>query len=458
MSKTDKRQSNYTSCIRYYIRNFQVTRKLKKEIFLYIFLSFFSHKILNFLRAFFPLQPVYLKVNLSLNAGMINCCNLKNIAQFCFRVPDNYLDLVSMLPDICAKTPATNRSSNFLHATPIKHDPYTPDSMESPSPNAMAAAGYTPNLELESLDKFEENGQHLKSDRTVSPALLKSKLEQIVKDVTQRSFDSDQENEMKKSSSDHRLHSLTDADNDSDGLRRDRSNSDVSWKKKKLFQTDVEDQGSHSYDNISSQSNVLLEIGNSNGCHREIPRIKIINASNMVSNESCHTDNPEGSSPKSSIEGSLNHKPDDSENQINDDIVSQLDNLKINNVTNIDESQKKKIKIDKSTQTDKPTQPKENGDDQSANGTNGASVHPDGTEVGEQTRKVRRKRRRRRAHDPNMMTLENSARETDIFNSSYDSTDQPRKLKTRKAGKRVNDRNQINISIEKERKRCCIIS
>lgn len=357
-------------------------------------------------------KPVYLKVNLALNAGMINCCNLKTIAQFCFRVPDNYLDLVSMLPvsRSCAKSFATDRSSNFLHATPIKHDPYTPDSMESPSPNAMAAVGFTPNLELESSEKSEPN------HRILSPALLKSKLEEMI--ATQESMDSEQE---------------IDIAND---LRRNRSNSDVSWRKKKLSENDS-DHGFHSYDNIFSKTNAIFELET-----REIPQIKIINASNMVSNESCF----EHSRTKTkTLEESLDDKVDSrSQQTLNDILVSHINSFTINDIGyNDDESCKLRIKIDKSTQTEKAILI-ENGNDQSAN------VLP----LVEQPMKTKRKRRRR-IHDPNM-TNEDSEKEVNL-NTNQDSSKQARKLKSKKNCKRVNDKSRSSF-VEKEPRRCCVIS
>ncbi|XP_043485143.1 inositol polyphosphate-5-phosphatase A [Leptopilina heterotoma] len=355
-------------------------------------------------------KPVYLKVNLALNAGMINCCNLQNIAQFCFRVPDNYLDLVSLLPvsRSCAKSFATDRSSNFLHATPIKHDPYTPDSMESPSPNTMAAVGYTPNLELES------------SEKSVSPALLKLKLEEIAMIATQEAVDSEQEIEI------------------TNDLRRNRSNSDVSWQKKKPCEGDS-DHGFHSYDNIFSKSNALLELEN-----REIPQIKIINASNMVSNESCCTEHARTKSE--SVEGSLDEKVDGrSQQTTNEILVSHINSFTINDIPYNDESYKVKIKIDKSTQTEKATYI-ENGNDQSANPL----------PLSEQPLKTKRKRRRR-IHDPNM-THEESDGEVENLNTNQDSTKQTRKLKLKKNCKRVNDKSRRDTFIEKERKRCCVIS
>lgn len=310
----------------------------------------------------------------------------------------------------CAKSFATDRSSNFLHATPIKHDPYTPDSMESPSPNAMAAVGFTPNLELESSEKSEPN------HRILSPALLKSKLEEMI--ATQESMDSEQE---------------IDIAND---LRRNRSNSDVSWRKKKLSENDS-DHGFHSYDNIFSKTNAIFELET-----REIPQIKIINASNMVSNESCFE---HSRTMTKTLEESLDDKVDSrSQQTLNDILVSHINSFTINDIGyNDDESCKLRIKIDKSTQTEKAILI-ENGNDQSAN------VLP----LVEQPMKTKRKRRRR-IHDPNM-TNEDSEKEVNS-NTNQDSSKQARKLKSKKNCKRVNDKSRSSF-VEKEPRRCCVIS
>lgn len=105
-----------------------------------------------------------------------------------------------MLPDCNnyanARANSVDRSSNLLHAVPVKHDPYTPDSMDSPSPNALIASGEVPDLDADHLDSNNTAGGDSVSpvprsiqtsitsrrhvDRAVSPALLKSRLELIV--------------------------------------------------------------------------------------------------------------------------------------------------------------------------------------------------------------------------------------------------------------------------------------
>ncbi|XP_033220614.1 uncharacterized protein LOC117175142 isoform X2 [Belonocnema kinseyi] len=308
-------------------------------------------------------KPVYLRVLLASDAGMINCCNLPQAPEFCFRVPDSYLELLSMLPDChsCARARATDRSSNLLHAAPIKHDPYTPDSMDSPSPNALVAINETCDLDLEpgTLGHVEPNSRFFKRiDRAVSPALLKSKLELIVKNKTQESHDSDQEIEIKKSPSECRLHTWPDSEERQWDMRKNRSNSDVSWQRSHLLtrawvQGKGHHHGYHSFGNVFHKS-TGCESKNDPGspaCDLIIPRIAIINASNLESNESsvhlhddrlsCYSDNhlstySENRTKTISGEGSFQEKTEDLCNKIEEETS---DKLSLNPDENLEDSQ-----------------------------------------------------------------------------------------------------------------------
>ena len=132
---------------------------------------------------------------------MINCCSLPSAPEFCFRVPNNYVELLSMLPDysscVSGRVNYTDRSTNLLHAAPIKHDPYTPDSMDSPSPNAIIIpSSDAPDVDIDmnntSMSHFAQTSNIRRLDRAVSPALLKSKLELIVQSKGQET-DMDQD-------------------------------------------------------------------------------------------------------------------------------------------------------------------------------------------------------------------------------------------------------------------------
>ncbi|XP_029172355.1 uncharacterized protein LOC114941510 isoform X2 [Nylanderia fulva] len=191
-------------------------------------------------------KPVYLKASLISDAGMIDCCNLP--IAFCFRVPNNYPELLSMLPDCNsyanARANFVDRSSNLLHAIPVKHDPYTPDSMDSPSPNAIMTSGEVPDLDTEHIDNNNLASSALRStqitsiasrrlvDRAVSPALLKSKLELIVQNKRNEDADLDVDvSDIKRSPSECHLRSWPDAEDQHWCVRKNRCNSDVSWQR-----------------------------------------------------------------------------------------------------------------------------------------------------------------------------------------------------------------------------------
>ncbi|XP_024936249.1 uncharacterized protein LOC107263069 isoform X2 [Cephus cinctus] len=255
-------------------------------------------------------KPVFLRAVLASDAGMRNCCRLPNAPEFCFRVPDNYLELLSMLPDYrsCAGVRAlsVDRSSNLLHAVPIKHDPYTPDSMDSPSPNAIIVSGEVPDVDLDNLDSHGDARSILRIaaassntkriDRAVSPALLKSKLELIARSKNRNSVDYEFESmDIKRSPSECHLHTWPDKEEQQRGLRKNRSNSDVSWQRSHLLtQAWIQGggkQGYHSFTHFGQRSSRSSPVEGNEGTEGLpsdliIPRIAIINASNFESNES----------------------------------------------------------------------------------------------------------------------------------------------------------------------------
>ncbi|KAG8041675.1 hypothetical protein G9C98_000673 [Cotesia typhae] len=128
--------------------------------------------------------PVYLRILITSNAGMINCC--LSCPHLCFQVPKHYLELLSMLPGYCSnysnlKYTDDYSSPKLLHALMIEHDPYTPDSMDSPSPSAFLTS-----MEPDTQDYEQKNNNSKKkssNEKTfkmaVSPTLLKTKLEFI---------------------------------------------------------------------------------------------------------------------------------------------------------------------------------------------------------------------------------------------------------------------------------------
>ncbi|XP_076165417.1 inositol polyphosphate-5-phosphatase A isoform X2 [Ptiloglossa arizonensis] len=245
-------------------------------------------------------KPVYLRANLALDEGMINCCSLSRAPEFCFRVPENYVELLSMLPDysscVSRRINYTDRSTNLLHAAPIKHDPYTPDSMDSPSPNAMIVSSDAPDVDVGNMNEALLPAAHVSSvtrrvNRAVSPALLKSKLELIVRSKKQE--DTDQEpTDIKRSPSDCCLRSWPNSKERPWTVRTDRCNSDVSWQRSHLLtQAWIQgkgQQGYHSFGDYINRSSINSTPPDGDGLPPDliIPRISIINASNFESNES----------------------------------------------------------------------------------------------------------------------------------------------------------------------------
>lgn len=210
-----------------------------------------------------------------------------------------------MLPDCNnyanARADFVDRSSNLLHAIPVKHDPYTPDSMDSPSPNALMASGEVPDLDTDHIDNNNVASSATRSnqvtsrrllDRAVSPALLKSRLELIVQNKRHEDADLDV-SDIKRSPSECYLRSWPDAEDRHWCVRKNRCNSDVSWQRSHvLTEAWIQGkghQGYHSFSNFANQSS-------SNSSQPEvvdglppdliIPRIAIINASNFESNAS----------------------------------------------------------------------------------------------------------------------------------------------------------------------------
>ncbi|XP_078039774.1 uncharacterized protein LOC144471528 [Augochlora pura] len=255
-------------------------------------------------------KPVYLRADLALDEGMINCCSLPRAPELCFRVPDDYVELLSMLPDYnsCATGRIgyggsyADRSANLLHAVPLKHDPYTPDSMDSPSPNAMIiAATETPDVENEresALHTVHASNISRRVDRAVSPALLKSKLELIVRNKKQEAGDTDQDSgfDIKRSPSDCCLRSTCWPNNEDRQwtARTNRSNSDVSWQRSHLLtHAWIQGKGEQAYHSFGDS---FVDKGSLTSSPPDgvdgippdliIPRISIINASNFESNES----------------------------------------------------------------------------------------------------------------------------------------------------------------------------
>lgn len=191
---------------------------------------------------------------------MINCCSLPSAPEFCFRVPNNYDELLSMLPDysscVSGRINYTDRSTNLLHAAPIKHDPYTPDSMDSPSPNAIIlASSDVPDVDIDNTNNVSTSQSAQASfsarrlDRAVSPALLKSKLELIVRNKRQESMDAEQDTtDMKRSPSDCCLHTWPNTEEQQWNVRTDRCNSDVSWQRSHLLTEEwVQSKGQQGY-------------------------------------------------------------------------------------------------------------------------------------------------------------------------------------------------------------------
>ncbi|XP_076383217.1 inositol polyphosphate-5-phosphatase A isoform X1 [Megalopta genalis] len=196
----------------------------------------------------------------------------------------------------------TDRSANLLHAVPLKHDPYTPDSMDSPSPNAMiVAATEIPDAENEresSLHTAHASNSSRRIDRAVSPALLKSKLELIVRNKKHETGDTDQDLgiDIKRSPSDCCLRSTCWPNNEDRQwtARTNRSNSDVSWQRSHLLtHAWIQGKGEQAYHSFGDS---FVDRGSLTSSPPDgvdglppdliIPRISIINASNFESNES----------------------------------------------------------------------------------------------------------------------------------------------------------------------------
>ncbi|XP_014216271.1 uncharacterized protein LOC106645034 [Copidosoma floridanum] len=331
-------------------------------------------------------KPVYLRVLLSADAGMINCCNEPSSSNLCFRVPESYLaserlqpltpttttitttttssfpatvaallsldidsSTTSNPPKSSCKSCATQQqkqqqqqqqqqtstsfhtSNNLLLAAPHKHDPYTPDSMDSPSPSALGiglglssesvppdfdaqpiAASSSPCAQQQhhpSVQRPKHQSAKHTMDRAVSPELLKSKLELIAEKRRDGEVDSNSGSEA--------------GDDNADEHRREQLDGDVSWQRSHLltrawlqgkdsqvycsFSTDLQhrsveedaeeghrihEASSETADRSESQQRRCPHHRNQQQqqCHLAvdmvIPRIAIINASNLESNAS----------------------------------------------------------------------------------------------------------------------------------------------------------------------------
>ncbi|KAJ8686768.1 hypothetical protein QAD02_022562 [Eretmocerus hayati] len=259
-------------------------------------------------------KPVYLRVELVPDAGMIDCCSYSGEgSSLCFRVPESFL--ASEHAAVAAASPraklrmpgcrscalmhmAQSTCTNFLHASPIQHDPYTPDSMDSPSPNTIGScapsldSNMLPNLKRyqyqQPTQQFQQQQQQQihQDPRAVSPALLKSKLELIA-----RSRQAADENSSENSGENERHRgdpNLMDEDEDAQATRKCRSNSDVSWQRSHLLtRAWLQGKGHQAYHSFSSElhRDFGLDVA-SNPTELLIPRIAIINASTFQSNAS----------------------------------------------------------------------------------------------------------------------------------------------------------------------------
>lgn len=249
-------------------------------------------------------QPVYLRVMLASDAGTVNCCS-SGIPELCFRVPAGYAATASasapsLLPD--CRSCARGSSSNLLHAAPLQHDPYTPDSMDSPSPNAIASAA--PEVpDAPAPQQQQQQPQHPREQqRAVSPALLKSRLELIAAEANKDSAEEEEEEERDEEAETHG--------------RKSRSSSDVSWQRSHvLTRAWLQGRGQQAYHSFSSdlhRADDPLEQQQQQQQHQQegnqanmlIPRIAIINASNFESNASSVHLNEEAASRRYYLETS----------------------------------------------------------------------------------------------------------------------------------------------------------
>ncbi|KAH0554793.1 hypothetical protein KQX54_012726 [Cotesia glomerata] len=206
---------------------------------------------------------------------MINCC--LSCSHLCFQVPKHYLELLSMLPGYRSNYSNLQYTDDYsspklLHALMIEHDPYTPDSMDSPSPSAFLTS-----MEPDTQD-YEQKNNHSKKKSSngktfkmaVSPTLLKTKLEFI------RNEQKAQQKQNSKNVIKSRFNSWpkTYQYKHHCKMKKYRSNSDISWQTL-TWRADEKSEPCR----ISSFKKQSLS-------HIIIPKIAIINASNFQSNES----------------------------------------------------------------------------------------------------------------------------------------------------------------------------
>lgn len=126
------------------------------------------------------MQPVYLRIDLLGNAGIIKCCShapfeclpvLCPCCQSYASVKINVTDMSDYLVNTRKSFDNITVDSNFLHEPitrdMLMHEPYTPESADSHSPG------------IEKLEQIE--AQMLKKRNSVSPHELKTKLEDILR-------------------------------------------------------------------------------------------------------------------------------------------------------------------------------------------------------------------------------------------------------------------------------------
>lgn len=148
---------------------------------------------------FYRTQPVYLRIDLTRNAGTVKCCLhapfecLPVMCRCCQLFASVTINVVDMSDYLVNTRKSFDNvvavDSNFLHDSIITrdmltHDPYTPESAESHSPR---------------IEKIEPAAERKKKTSTVSPHELKTKLEGILRLENTKS----QKFLMKRSASQH---------------------------------------------------------------------------------------------------------------------------------------------------------------------------------------------------------------------------------------------------------------
>ncbi|XP_057337321.1 uncharacterized protein LOC130675565 isoform X2 [Microplitis mediator] len=220
-------------------------------------------------------KPVYLRIFITSNAGTINCC--LSCPHLCFKVPKHYLELLSMLPGYRSNYLNLQHTDHYsspklLHALMIEHDPYTPDSMDSPSPSAFPTSA-EPDQDYEQINNFvkKKPSNEKTFKMAVSPALLKSKLEFI-------------QNEQKAQREKHHKNVLESRCNSWPKTRESKRQYKM---KKHRSSSDISSMcGSNESSEESRIFSLTSSIVRKSISHIVIPKIAIINASNFQSKES----------------------------------------------------------------------------------------------------------------------------------------------------------------------------